>query len=395
MGRRSMRMLAVAASTALVIAALATGGMFRGSALRAPVAYKMASEKALLSATSDPSPPTSTPNSPGIVIASSNQLDLPDPFLLAAQGQYFMYMSTAFFDPTRSNIPMLVGGPGHWGPVSEALPVLPSWAVPASEGGFVWDPYVVYLDGRYLMYFSPQLRSDPIKTNEPMHCLAVATSSSPQGPFVPVPGPPLLCQTSLGGDIDVEQISDPNEPWAPGETNYLVWKSDDNNLPGSGPTTIWAARLTNDGLSVVGSYVAIFRGDEPWEEPVLEAPQMVKSPDGTDWLFFSAGIGYFSSDYAMGAAECNGPLGGCHSVISKPLIASNAQGAGPGEETVFEASDSSMWILYNPWFAASPFAPLRPAEAARIGWGADGPYIAEAGTFPLVPSEIGLQLFTG
>jgi len=113
---------------------------------------------------------------------------------------------------------------------------------------------------------------------------------------------------------------------------------------------------------------------------------MVMAPNGTDWLFFSAGTSYHSGHYAIGVARCAGPLGGCHDVSTRPFIASDAQGAGPGEETIFEASDHSAWVLYNPWYAGNLKALLRPVEAARIGWGAKGPYLAQAGRFPLPSS---------
>ena len=328
--------------------------------------------------------PTTTPDAPGIILASSHQLDLPDPFLLSAHGRYYLYFSTAFNDPNHANVPELSGEPGHWGPVSDAMPKVPAWAVPASAGGSTWDPYVVQLGQRYVMYFATTLRHGAFThPTHPTHCIGVAVSVSPEGPFVPVGREPLLCQDFLlGGDIDAQLFQDPHGPRGPAHHNYLVWKSDNNNLPGSGPTMIWAAPLSDSGLALAGKDVAIFSADRAWEEPVLEAPQMVEAPDGSDWLFFSGGTGFYSSRYAVGVAKCAGPLGGCHDTSSSPLISSNAQGSGPGEETVFVATDGSVWLLYNPWHAGAPFAVLRPVEAVHIGWNSLGPYVAEAGTFP-------------
>jgi beta-xylosidase len=313
------------------------------------------------------------------VIASSRQTDMPDPFLLSADGKYYLYLSTAFADPSPRNVIVLSGTPGHWGPLSEALPKVPSWAIPTSEGAYTWAPYVVHLDGKYVMYFASQLI---IHTQYATHCIGVATSASPGGPFVPTDGGPIVCQRPFGGDIDAQLFVDPDGPRGPGHPNYLLWKSDNNNLPGSGPTTIWAAPLSDDGLTLTGNAVAIFQPDQAWEEPVLEAPQMVEAPDGSDWLFFSGGKGFFNPDYAMGAVKCDGPLGGCHDTGVKPLVSSNSQGSGPGEETIFVAGDGSDWMLYSPWHTGEPYALLRPVEAVRIGWTSQGPYVAEAGQFP-------------
>lgn len=324
---------------------------------------------------------TRTPEAPGIVIARSDQLDLPDPFLVSSGNTDSLFLSTAFGDPTKSNVPELVGIPGGtWGPVFDSLPTVPSWALPASEGGLEWDPDVVNVDGRYLMYLAPELL--PGLSPRPTHCLAVAESTSLTGPFVPVPGPPIVCQMSLGGDIDADMVRDPDGPRGPAHPNYLLWKSDNNNLPGSGPTTIWAAPLSDDGLRIDGPPVAIFTPEQQWEEPVLEAPQIVSSPDGSTWLFFSAGTGFTTSRYAIGTAKCQGPLGPCSEVSSAALIATNSQGSGPGEETLFVAPDGSTWVLYSPWHATILTALYRPVEAARIGWDSSGPYVAEAGRFP-------------
>jgi len=322
--------------------------------------------------------PTSNPTAPGIVLASSPQLDLPDPFLLSAGGKYYLYLSTAFADSTDSNVPVISGTPGHWSRVTDALPRLPSWGVPVTASGTTWGPYVTHLDDRYVMYFAALL-----KNHTPLeHCIGLALSRSPVGPFVPVGKSPLICQKSLGGDIDAGLFTDPQGPKGPTHPNYLIWKSDNNNLLGWGPTTIWAAPLSNNGLSLTGKAVAIFRADREWEDPLLEAPQMTKAPDGSDWLFFSGGSGYYLARYAIGDAKCDGPLGGCHSVSANPLISSNYQGTGPGEETIFVAADHSTWVLYNPWHSGELSALLRPAEAARIGWSSSGPYVAEAGRFP-------------
>jgi arabinan endo-1,5-alpha-L-arabinosidase len=382
MSRRFVRILATAAGAAAILAAFIVVEGVGGTPRQASSAGALSGNGASAAADATQPPPTPTPDAPGIVIASSKSFDLPDPYMLAADGEYYMYLSSAFEDPTHSYVPVMSGSPGHWGPVSDALPALPSWALPASAGGDVWDPYVVHIAGKYVMYFAPQVRDSPIKTVEPMHCLGVATSSSPQGPFTPLPGPPIVCQSLLGGDIDAQAFSDPAQPWAPGQSNYLVWKSDDNNISPWDTTTVWIAPLSSDGLTLSGAPVAIFRPEEQWEVPVIEAPQMVRAPNGKIWLFFSAGTGYFNQRYAMSAALCNGPRGGCHDVFKKPLIASNTQGPGPGEETVFQSSDGSTWLLYNPWFAGSSFAPLRPVEAARIGWSSRGPYVADAHALP-------------
>ncbi len=386
---RGTRLLAsVAGFAAVVVVVVATGVPAGGGVLQLAVMNRSAGPGGALGALArtvarqfpEP-PPTSTPRAPGIEIAISHKFDMPDPFLLSTGGKYYIYMSNAFGDATNSNVPVLSGEPGHWSSISDALPVVPSWALSTADRANVWDPYVVYLDGRYVMYYSPSLADDPNPTS-PTHCIGVAVSFTPQGPFVPFGDTPLICQTSLGGDIDAQLFVDPYGPKGPAHPNYLIWKSDNNNLQGAGPTTVWAAPMSNDGLSVAGRGVPIFRPSLAWEEPVLEAPQMVLAPNRTDWLFFSAGSGFYTPRYAMGAASCAGPLGGCRNAYGRPLISSDEQGSGPGEETVFVSRDHTTWLLYNPWHQGESYGWFRPVEAARIGWDARGPYVAEAGRFP-------------
>lgn len=328
---------------------------------------------------------------PGIKIASVPGHDLPDPWLVTSRGHYVMFLSTSFGDATM-NIPMFEGTPKHWHEVGDALPVLPSWAKPVSEGGTTWSPEVFHVGSRWVMYSSPTLsdrRYYPPRQVEPQgaHCILVAVATAPRGPYLPVGPNPLVCQMALGGDIDAQLFVDPSGPNGPAHPNYLVWKSDNNNLWTSatdrrgGPTTIWAAPLSNNGLTLTGTPVQIFTPDRTWEQPIVEAPQMVRAPNGSDWLIFSAGLGFYLRDYAMGAVECAGPLGGCVDVLQGPLISSNAQGPGPGEETVYVSSSHQDWILYSPWHTGM-VAIDRPVYAARILWSSLGPFIIDPPRFP-------------
>jgi hypothetical protein len=321
-------------------------------------------------------PPTSTPDAPGIAIAQAHQ-DLPDPFLLRTGSTYHMYLSSSFGNKQGQNVPVFVGTPGHWSAKPfDAVPVLPSWAAPhPTKGGLSWAPAVYKMGSKYVMYFSPTIKySLPVQ-----HCIAVATSSSPDGPFVAA-SKPLVCQRPFGGDIDAQFFVDPAGPNGPSHPDYLIWKSDNNSTPGDGTPTIWAQPVSSNGQTLLGAPVQIYVPDQPWETSLIEAPQMALSPTSTTWLFFSAGVGFFSASYAMGVVKCVGPLGPCTDSNPGPLLGSNAQGPGPGEETYFVGPDASNWLLYSP--VHTGVRSNRPVEAARIGWNDAGPYVAQAGTFP-------------
>jgi hypothetical protein len=175
---------------------------------------------------------------------------------------------------------------------------------------------------------------------------------------------------------------DPHGPDGRKHPYYFIWKSDNNSTPGDGTASIWAQALSNDGTSLNGIPALIFQPDQSWQSTLVEAPQMALSPSREVWLFFSAGQGYFTSDYGMGAVRCAGPFGPCTHPLPGPLITSNDQGSGPGEETYFVGPDGSDWLLYSPEHTGDAFELFRPVEAARIGWNRAGPYVADAGTFP-------------
>jgi len=320
-------------------------------------------------------PRTTTPQAPAIFIASSHE-DLSGSWLVPLGDDYALFTSTAFGN-VEDNVPVMVGRPGHWSDPADALPSLPAWAVPVQQGGDTWEPEVVRIGSRQVMYFSATVRG----TDPAIHCLGTAVSNTVLGPYTPSPQP-IVCQRAQAGDIDAQVVFDGGTGATDG-TADLVWKSDNNALHGHGTPLIWSQPLSADGLSVVGSPRVIYRtADAPaWAQPLVEAPQMVMSPFGGWWLFYSGGDGYLYPTYAIGVARCASVSGPCTAVGSQPFVKTNLQGAGPGEET-FYRSVGSDWLLYSPWHSATPFKVFRPVAAARIGWTPAGPYLAQAGNFP-------------
>ena len=63
-------------------------------------------------------------------------------------------------------------------------------------------------------------------------------------------------------------------------------------------------------------------------------------------------------------------------VAPTPLLSSNAQGQGPGEESVF-SNAAGVWLLYTPSCSTLPRpGPPRPVAMAHLGFGPAGPYLA-------------------
>jgi beta-xylosidase len=292
---------------------------------------------------------------PGII--DHTGWDDPDPFVFVQGGSYYLFTSQS---DEPENVPVRSGTAfGQWGARSDALPDLPNWATP----GVTWAPDVAQFGTHYIMYFSAQLASEAQHTM----CIGDAISTDVEGPYI-TSQTPLICQIPLGGSIDPRVFVDSN-----GQA-YMVWKSDQNSRSLAVDTQIWSQRLSADGMHLLGSPTAIFAPDESWQGSIVEAPQ-IELVKGTYYLFYSGGQ-YNTPGYAIGLARCAGPLGPCHDTTTTPLLGSNLQGWGPGEESVF-ANNAGIWMLYSPWFAnPSNSGPPRPVALAHLGFGPDGPYLA-------------------
>jgi hypothetical protein len=292
---------------------------------------------------------------PGFTINSG--ADQPDPFIYEQDGRAYLFTSQ---DGIPTNVPVRSSTVvGQWGPVSDALPDPPAWATP----GVMWAPDVAHFGDHYMLYFTTQLRG----ASPQMMCIGDAVSTVAQGPYL-AGGTPLVCQQSLGGSIDPRVFVDANG--AP----YLIWKSDQNARSDSIDTQIYSQPLSADGMQLVGPRRVIFGPDEPWQGHIVEAPQLVLVR-GTYWLFYSGGW-FNQPGYAIGVARCAGPFGPCADSTATPLLGSNAQGVGPGEESVF-ANAAGLWLAYTPFRSTLPLpGPPRPVAVAHLGFGQSGPYLA-------------------
>jgi beta-xylosidase len=304
-------------------------------------------------------PPAATvPSAPGTEVPAG--LEESDPFVTVADGRYVLLTSGGTgADPV--NVPVTTSSDfTHWTPVVDALPVLPAWA----DRGFTWAPDLHRFGSTYALYFTAQVAGRTPQTQ----CIGSAFGPSPTGPFTASPTP-FVCQLDQGGTIDPRVFVDhTGTPW-------LLFKSDQNIDGATTPTVMWSEQLSADGTSLVGSPHRLLSPDRPWQGTIVEAPDMVEV-GGAYWVVYSANW-YNSPDYAVGAARCAGPAGPCADVGPSPLLASNLQGDGPGEASVFR-DPTGIWLLYSPRRSAAPQpdVPPRPVYVARIGFDGAGPYLA-------------------
>ena len=308
-------------------------------------------------------PPTALRIAPGHEVTAG--VDQSDPFLTTADGRYLLVTSGGT-GPHPVNVPLVTSTDFvHWTAPVDALPALPGWAVP----GFTWAPDLHRFGTRWALYFTAMLAGYSPQTQ----CIGSAFADSPTGPFTADPTP-FICQLSLGGSIDPRVFVDSDgTPW-------MVWKSDQNIGGSTTPTQMWSQPLATDGTRLLGAPSFLLSPDEPWQGSIVEAPDMVEV-NGAYWLVYSANW-YNSPAYGVGAARCAGPAGPCQDTGPSPLLATNFQGEGPGEASVFHDA-AGIWMLYSPRrsLAPKPDIPARPVYITRLGLDPSGPYLA-SGALP-------------
>jgi beta-xylosidase len=241
--------------------------------------------------------------------------------------------------------------------------------------GFTWAPEVMKVGAKYLLYYTANHRA------QDKQCLGVAVSDSPRGPFVDGSREPMVCQFDLGGSIDANPFRDRDGKL------YLYWKADGNRI--GKRSRLWGALLTPDGMKLAGAPKDIGLTDEDaWEQRVIEAPTMIRVPDGYAMLYSGGYFGWNDdqrlSPYAMNWARCSGPLGPCKDAGPKPILNSYAKPgkegclSGPGHQSVFRANGGTF-ISFHGWATTRG---CRKGEGKRFlyvapfGWENNAPAIA-------------------
>lgn len=252
--------------------------------------------------------------------------NFPDPHILAdGEGGYLAFATNgnAMNVQTATSDDMVT-----WAQGSDALPQLPTWSTP----GKVWAPETIaWADGTYRMYYTTAL------TGEDRQCISVATSDTPEGPYVDESTEPLLCEIDEGGSIDTSPFV------ASDGTAYLYWKNDGNHI--GVDTFIRVARLSEDGLSIEGESTDVLQQDLPWEDMLVEGPS-VWEHDGRFHLFYS-GNGFWTDEYAVGHAVSDSPTGP-FTKDEEPVLVTNEVAAGPGHNSLIQVGEQ-VWMVYHAW----------------------------------------------
>ena len=271
--------------------------------------------------------------------------DFPDPAILkASDGFYYVYATQTERDGKWINLQVarsrdLVA----WEHLGDALPAKPGWASKTQD---FWAPHAAQHGGRYFLYYSA--KPDSALTDDKKGlCLAVATSTRPEGPFTDM-GHPLQCGPSFV-NIDPMSFDDP----ATGK-RLLYW--------GSGFEPIRVRELAPDRLSfaagtVAGDLVPAVKGGG--YEALVEGAWTLRR-GGFYYLFYSGdnccGKG---AHYAVMVARSRSATGP-YEKLGRPILEARGTWHAPGHNSVIEDARGGSWMVYHAVDTSRPRT--RPAD---------------------------------
>jgi hypothetical protein len=320
-----------------------------------------------------------------------------DPFVLDNNGAHHDYWAFV----TGNLFPVLHSSDlVHWTSMGTAMSQLPSWVIPQGDW-HPWGPSVTQTPGPcpgtgstscYVLYYSG--------TSAAFNniCVAVATSTTPQGPYTDqgplsdgttdASGRPIGCGDNAGfGEIDPSPFRDSNGQ------SYLYVSTGNACAPSAASCTrtnsywqptISVIPLSSDGLHATGPRTPLFHGDAgTWENvgagvPVVEGPAMVLH-NGTYYLFYSGGA-YWNA-YGMGYATGSSPLGPFSKSPANPILSQTPTVFSPGgADLPVTGPHGGSWLVYHGRegsYSAPRLLRIEPLSWRGQAYGPDAPVVGQ------------------
>lgn len=263
----------------------------------------------------------------------------PDPCVIKCDDGYYYAFTTQGISPdgVMCNIQVLRSkNLIDWQHLGDALPKKPRWA---SKTQNFWAPHVLERGNKFYMYYSAEPNHENKKGKDLGLCLAVATSDSPEGPYIDI-GSPLL---EGDGFINIDPMAfyDPVS-----QKTYLYW--------GSGFEPLKVRELDNS--------LTNFKEDSPTIELI--------KPFGSNYQFLVEGSWvdyhngwyylYYSGDnccgerahYAVMVARSKSPIGPFEVLCQEQegdtaILEANDEWLAPGHNSIISDDNGNDWIVYH------------------------------------------------
>ncbi|MEJ7750784.1 MAG: family 43 glycosylhydrolase [Thermoleophilaceae bacterium] len=283
--------------------------------------------------------------------------DRPDPGVLRADDGEYVSVSTS----------------GGWAPTFRVLRSadLRTWRVSASvfkrpprwaQSGF-WAPEMSRLGTGYVLVYNALPRD-----SRRSYCLGAATAPTPEGPWRDL-GRPLRCGED--GSIDPHVTRDERGRL------HLLWKADGNEF--DRPSVIYAQRLSEDARRLLGKPRELIRNDKRWERRVVEAPTVIRRPDGFFYMLYSANLCCTKRcQYSVGVARSRRLLGPWRKFSGNPILRTGNGWRCPGHTGVTDDGAGGLLALFHGYRAGEERLAGRQLLAAPLTFRPDGwPAIGE------------------
>lgn len=262
--------------------------------------------------------------------------DFPDPAVVRApDGYIYSYATQTPADDEIINIQVVRSSDlVNWDHLGDALPEKPDWA---DETQNFWAPDVFYDSETeiYYLYFSSQ------QNDKEGHCVGVATSKRPEGPFRDS-GEPMICGEGFV-HIDPMAFDDPKSG-----KKWLYW--------GSGFAPLMVQELADNRIEFKeGSEITKLIEPDTEEEytRLIEGPWVLFRDD--DYYMFYSGDNCCGENahYATLVARAEHPTGpfvpmaGEHPSRSSVILEKDERWLAPGHNSVIRDDLGTDWILYH------------------------------------------------
>ena len=265
----------------------------------------------------------------------SSNLPIADPYILNYDGTYYAY-------GTRGNgFEVYISDDlKHW-KRGEKLALSPkdSWGTK-----WYWAPEVYYVKSKnkFYMFYSVDEH------------ICVATSDSPEGPFLQDKKEPIWDEKSIDTSLFIDDDGTP----------YLYF------VRFTGGNVIWVAEMKSDLKSIKKKTLKqCISAEDGWEtvrDRVAEGPSILK--------IYSANH-YQSQDYAVGYATATSPLGPWKKYTGNPILRRDQKVAsglfGTGHGAPFVCNDGSYKYIFHAHWSESKVAP-RTSFIADFTFADDG-----------------------
>jgi arabinan endo-1,5-alpha-L-arabinosidase len=262
--------------------------------------------------------------------------DFPDPAVLrASDGFYYAYATQTERDGKWLNIQVARSADlVKWEYLGDALPTKPGWASKTQD---FWAPHVHHADGAYFLYYSA--KPDVALTDEKRGlCLAVATASRPDGPFIDM-GEPLQCGD---GFVNIDPMA--FDDLETGK-RLLYW--------GSGFQPIKVQELAPDRKSFAAGSTPIdlipaIKSEDPNEYQKLVEGAWVTRRNGWYYLFYSGdNCCGPKAHYAVLVARSRSATGPFENAPDKVILERDAKWNAPGHNSIATDDRGQDWMLYH------------------------------------------------